>query len=211
MSTTENVTSGTGISSIPCLVCKGPLTVRLAQVYIDGWVPEEEYRRQKKQLEEKLRSLVVPDADAAVTAGKLLEDLPALWGKADLGERRRILLTMFDAVYVDHVEEKRIVAIRPRPAFRPLFEIATTREGSGIVLVSEKDLEKANQPPPYGHEADADSCWWWRRGRAEPHHKGHRPAILIERRHNQTWTHRVPRFARPYHALQAPGNALLAM
>ena len=140
---------------------------RLAQVYIDGHVPAEEYRRQKKQLEERLRLLVVPDADAAVTAGKLLEDLPVLWKKADLAERRRTLLTMLDAVYVDTVEEKRIVAIRPRPAFRPLLEIATTREGSGIVLVNEKDLEKANQPPPHGHEADANLCSWWRRGRVE--------------------------------------------
>ena len=47
---------------------------------------------------------------------------------------------MLDAVYVDTVEEKRIVAIRPRPAFRPLFEVATTREDSGVVLVSERDL-----------------------------------------------------------------------
>ena len=114
---------------------------------------------------------MVPDADAAVTAGKLLEDLPALWEKADLGERRRILLTMLDAVYVDPVEERSIVAIRPRPAFRPLFEIATTREGSGIVLVNERDLKKANQPPPHGHEADANSCSWWRRGRVELHHE----------------------------------------
>ena len=83
---------------------------RLAQVYVDGHVPDNEYRRQKKQLEEKLRSLVVPDADAAVTAGRFLEDLPAPWEKADLGERRRILLTMLDAVYVDTVEEKRISA-----------------------------------------------------------------------------------------------------
>ena len=140
---------------------------RLAQVYVDGHVADDEYRRQKKQLEEKLRSLVVPDADAAVTAGKLLEDLPVLWEKADLGERRRILLTMLDAVYVDTVEERRIVAIRPRPAFRPLFEIATTREGSGIVLVNEKDLENASAPPPHGQGANADPCSWWRRGRVE--------------------------------------------
>ena len=140
---------------------------RLAQVYVDGHVPEDEYRRQKQQQQEKLRSLVVPDADAAVTAGRLLEDLPGLWDRADLTERRRILLTMLDAVYVDTVEERRIVAIRPRPAFRALFEIATTREDSGIVLVNEKDLENANQPPPDGHEADSNSCSWWRRGRVE--------------------------------------------
>ena len=59
----------------------------------------------------------MPNADAAVTAGKLLEDLAALWEKANLGECRRILLTMLDAVYVDTVEERRIVAIRPWPAF----------------------------------------------------------------------------------------------
>jgi hypothetical protein len=151
---------------------------RMGQVYYDGHVDEEEYRRQKKQQEEKLRMLVVPDADAAVTAGKLLEDLPALWKKADLGERRRILLTMLDAVYVDTVEERRIVAIRPRPAFRPLFEIATTREESGIVLVNEGDLEKANQPPPHGHEADAMTCSWWRRGRVELYRE-HEAAVLL--------------------------------
>ena len=106
---------------------------------------------------------------AAVAAGKLLEDLPALWKNADLGERRRILLTMLDAVYVDTVEEKTIVAIRPKPAFRPLLEIATTRKESGIVLVNDKDLEEANQPPPGGHEADGSACSWWRRGRCELH------------------------------------------
>ena len=68
-----------------------------------------------------------PDAEAAVAAGILLENLPALWEKAGPCERRRILLTILDAVYVDTVEERHIVAIRPRPAFRPLFELATTR------------------------------------------------------------------------------------
>ena len=138
----------------------------LAQVHLADEVKRVSEER-KKQLEEKLRSLVLPDADAAVTAGKLLENLPWLWEKADLGERRSILLTMLDAVYVDTVEERRIVAIRPRPAFRPLFEVATTREDSGIVLVSERDLENANQPPPDGHEADSNLCSWWRRGRVE--------------------------------------------
>ena len=123
---------------------------RLGRAYVDGLYDDEEYRRQKKRLEDKLRSLVVPDADVAVQAGRLLEDLPRLWQKADLGERRRILVTMLDAVYVDTVEEKRIVAVRPRPAFRPLLEIATTREGSGIVLVNEKDPETQISFRPVG-------------------------------------------------------------
>jgi hypothetical protein len=35
---------------------------------------------------------------------------------------------------VDTIEEKSVVAIRPKPAFRPIFEIATTRAGSAITL-----------------------------------------------------------------------------
>ncbi len=38
---------------------------------------------------------------------------------------------MLDAVNVDAVEEKSIVAIRPKPAFRPIFEVATTRQDKG--------------------------------------------------------------------------------
>ena len=60
-----------------------------------------------------------------------------LWEQADLGERRKILVTMLDAVYWDTVEEKAIVALKPKPAFQALFQIATTREGSGVVLYKE--------------------------------------------------------------------------
>jgi hypothetical protein len=98
----------------------------------------------------------VPGVEAAEEAGKLLEDLPGLWEQADPGERRRILLTMLEAVYVDAVEERRVVAIKPKPAFRALFEIATTREGSGVVLLNGMAPEVA----PGGQ-----SCSWWRRGR----------------------------------------------
>ena len=84
---------------------------RLAQVYLDGLRTPEEYQREKRLLEDRLASLVVPGVDAAREAGKLLENLPPLWEQANLGERRRILLTMLDAVYVDTIEEKSVVAI----------------------------------------------------------------------------------------------------
>jgi site-specific DNA recombinase len=111
---------------------------RLGQVYLDGLLEHEDYKRQKRQLEERLQSLVVPGIDAATEAGKLLESLPQLWKEADLGEQHKILQTMLDAVYVDTVEEKAIVAIRPKPAFQALSQVATTKEGSGVVLYNEK-------------------------------------------------------------------------
>ena len=42
----------------------------------------------------------------------------------DMEKRRKLLLTMLDAVYVDTLEEKDIVGIQPKPAFLPLFEVA---------------------------------------------------------------------------------------
>ena len=112
---------------------------RLGQVYLDELLDYDEYRRQKRQLEEKLGSLIVPGIEAAQQAGKLLEHLPQLWDAADLGERRKILMTMLAAVYVETVQERAVVALQPKPAFQALFQLATTRDGSGVVLYPEHE------------------------------------------------------------------------
>ena len=61
-------------------------------------VNSEHHQRQKAQYEFEMASLVVPDADAVAEAGRLVQDLPMLWEKADLGEKRKLLLTVLDAV-----------------------------------------------------------------------------------------------------------------
>ncbi len=104
---------------------------------------------------------VDPEVDATNEAGMLLENLPKLWKVADMNERRRILLNMLEAVYVDTVEEKAIVALRPKPAFQALFQIATTREGSNVILYKE------NPPDQFPSPEDDSPCFWWRRGRVE--------------------------------------------
>ena len=68
---------------------------------------------------------------------------------------------MLDGVYVDTVEEKSVVALKPKPAFQALFQIATTREGSGVVLYKE------NPPDQFPSPEDDSPCFWWRRGRVE--------------------------------------------
>ena len=60
---------------------------------------------------------------------------------------------------------------------KALLEKVTNRDGSALVLVNEQDLEKANQPPPDGREADV-SCSWWRRGRVEAHLEHGAPVVL---------------------------------
>ena len=59
----------------------------------------------------------------------------------------------------------------PKAPFKPVFEVATTRGGSDVVLMHDPQAEPriADQPPPGGHGLEADSCSWWRRGRVELH------------------------------------------
>lgn len=70
---------------------------------------------------------------------------------------------MLDAVYVETVDERSVVALKPKPAFQALFQLATTREGSGVTLFPEN--EKA--PGLIGSSQNDSPCLWWRRGRVE--------------------------------------------
>jgi hypothetical protein len=44
-----------------------------------------------------------------------------LWANANTEERRKLLLTMLDAVYVDAKKTNSIIAIKPKPPFKPVF------------------------------------------------------------------------------------------
>ena len=110
---------------------------RMGKAYVDGLFPDGEYQRQKKLLEMELESLVVPAANAAEEAGKLIMNLKNLWAAANLAERRKLLLTMLDGVYIDAKQTKSIVAIRPKPPFKPIFQVAVTKEGSNIRIINE--------------------------------------------------------------------------
>ena len=54
-------------------------------------------------------------------AGRLVQHLPELWAAADLSERRRLLLTVLDAVYVNAQEARGVVSIRPKAAFEAVL------------------------------------------------------------------------------------------
>ena len=80
---------------------------------------------------------MVPEANATEEGGQLAQRFPELWSGATLQERHRLLVSMLEAVYVDHKEDNAVVAIRPKPTFRAVFQVATTREGSGVILIKE--------------------------------------------------------------------------
>jgi site-specific DNA recombinase len=52
---------------------------RLSKVYIDGLIEEKEYNLQRKLLEDTLETLVVPEMDATIKAGELIENLGSIF------------------------------------------------------------------------------------------------------------------------------------
>jgi len=153
---------------------------RMAKAYVDGFYSDEDYQREKRSLDMELETLTLPEADAAQAAGELITKLPELWGKASLAEKHKLLIAMLDAVYVDIKETRSIVAIQPKAPFRPVFDVATTREGSGVLLLK--------QPPEM--DPEAGPCSWWRRGRPCLHREQRLLVLVLllqvtDRRHLQ--------------------------
>jgi len=64
-------------------------------------------------------------------------NLPKLRAGFNLEEKRKLLLAMLDAVYVDAKQTKSIVAIRPKPPFRPVFPVAASCQRSYIRIINE--------------------------------------------------------------------------
>jgi hypothetical protein len=79
----------------------------------------------------------MPEYDAAEEAGKLIMDLPNLWAQANLSERRKILMTILDAVYIDVKQSRSILAIKPKPPFKPILQVAVTNKNSRIRVLKE--------------------------------------------------------------------------
>ena len=110
---------------------------RMAKAYVDSVFPDEEYHRQKQLLEMELESLAIPEANTAGETGKSILNLPRLWNEANPEEKRKLLLTMLEAVYVDAKRTKSIIAIKPKPPFKPVFQVSTSREGLDIRILNE--------------------------------------------------------------------------
>ena len=117
---------------------------RLGKTFIDGLIEEGEYNVQRVLLQDSLNSLVIPEADAAITAGELLENLGPVWEIATLEEKHRLLSGMLEAVYVDMLASRSIVGIQPKAPFYPLFESLKNQAGNKITVFTDKppDLAK---------------------------------------------------------------------
>jgi len=93
---------------------------RLTMLYKDLLIEDDEYRKTRSQLQEKLALLTVPEDQELIEAGQYLESLAPLWSAASLQERKEITRVMIESVYVD-VKEGEILSIKPLRAFATIL------------------------------------------------------------------------------------------
>jgi site-specific DNA recombinase len=98
-------------------------------------IPDEEYHSKKRLLELELESLIIPEVNAAREAGRLIIDLPRLWASANASERRKLILSLLDVVYVDAKQSKSIIAIKLKPPFIPIFQVAVSKKDADIHII----------------------------------------------------------------------------
>ena len=132
---------------------------RLAKAYVDGLVEEDEYEFQQRVAKSQLDGLIVPEERSTLQAGHLLENLPLLWGKANLEERHRILSGFLECVYVDIKEPASVVGVKPKPQFLGLLQLVEPDPDSGVTL--------DNKSPESANDSELNMTGWWRRGRVE--------------------------------------------
>ena len=70
----------------------------------------------------------------------MVVSLKELWTEAKMEERRKLQLLMLAAVYFDSKTSKTLVAVSPNPPFKPVFQVAASKEASAIRIINEPYL-----------------------------------------------------------------------
>jgi len=96
---------------------------RLKRLFQMGDVTEREYTAERDRLRAQLAALTPPAMPDLARAAELLQDFGAIWNAATPRERRRVVHTLLETVYLD-AERGPVVAIEPKAEFSALFDLA---------------------------------------------------------------------------------------
>jgi DNA invertase Pin-like site-specific DNA recombinase len=95
---------------------------RLGEAYADGAFTDNEYKERLTDIDRQLEQTSIvtpPDIEQAV---ELFSNLPMLWNEATTEERRTLLKSLVELVYVD-IKTKQVTAIKPTHASRALYGV----------------------------------------------------------------------------------------
>ncbi|MBI4307141.1 MAG: recombinase family protein [Chloroflexi bacterium] len=96
---------------------------RVADMFKWGHLSRSEYLRERQELERAIEILERsnPDDGRLQEFTRLVNDVQAAWAAADDEGKNKLAHAIFDAVWI---ENKRVVAVTPRPELTPLFDRA---------------------------------------------------------------------------------------
>jgi hypothetical protein len=115
---------------------------RTRQLYKWGDLTDDEYRKERVELEKQLKLLNpvpqtynLPNLDRAA---QLLNDMPSLWNNQGVTDEQReaLIKETFNRIIVD---SKQITAIEPKPGYAPLF--------ASIIVKGQYAYCGVNSPP----------------------------------------------------------------
>jgi DNA invertase Pin-like site-specific DNA recombinase len=108
---------------------------RLRQLFLMGDLPEASYKSERDALKAQIATLHPPQMPDIEAAGALLADFRQIWQLATDTERRDLIRSLLEAVYLDK-EQGPVVAIEPRPALALLLPAGTTGfPSAGNILI----------------------------------------------------------------------------
>ena len=111
---------------------------RILKQYREGYIDDEEFQTEIAAVKLLLYKLEAPEVDSVkyddvVAAGEHIPEMSTLWRMATPEERREMVILLLEpgGLYVD-LEQKMIVAVKPRSTFLPILRML-----SGIVEFDE--------------------------------------------------------------------------
>lgn len=111
---------------------------RLKRLYVLGDLVESEYRADRDRLRAQLAALAPPELPDLEAAAALLADFGAIWEAATARERRCIVHTLLETVYLD-AERGPVVAVEPKAEFAPLFDVIEKADPTGSAAMSDRE------------------------------------------------------------------------
>jgi len=112
---------------------------RLGKAYTNGAFTDQEYELRLAEIDQQLElvgNVATPVIEEAI---ELFSDIPVLWNEATPEERRKLINTIVEMVYVN-LETKQVTGLRLTPAFHALLgnAIDTIPEGPVQLIPSDK-------------------------------------------------------------------------
>ena len=96
---------------------------RLKQLFVVGDLSRRTYEKKRNDLQGRLAALSPLQMPALEQAADLLESMHSSWEEAGPRKEKQIAHTLLQAVYLDS-EIGPVVGIEPKPALKPLFQLA---------------------------------------------------------------------------------------